>query len=471
MADRRRIARASGKMIAGVAGVGIAVLAITTAGHLALPTVEAAVPSIEVTPIAADQTRVCPGALVTLGADGSFSAFATPDVTVATGGAAEAELGGVESPNNSSAATFGSPIVMSVDSTEDADSPLIAGAQSQMAGTGDLSGYTATACGEPAAESWLVAGSTDTGRSSVLSLTNPTESDATVDLEIFSENGAIDAPGSAGIIVQAGEQRLFSLSGFAPNMLTPVVKVTSTGGQVYASMQQSTIRGITPVGVETSSPVSAPSTTQHLTGVVISSDAPALGGGEGYDDNSPVVRLFAPGDVTAHVELTFVKEGGGENPLPLQATLQGGNAFDVSLVGLPPGYYAIEVTSDQPVVAAARTAVDADGIDFAWYGGSAALGEVTAIAVASGPEPSLHLYNPTDSDLEVELRPDDGEATAFALAAGEARAVELSPALGYTLRGATGAHAQVVYRGEGALSGFVVQSAGAGAAPVTVYPR
>jgi len=471
MADRRRIATTSARIVVGVVGVVIAALTLAAAGQVTVPVLSAPVPQTAVSPVSSGQTRVCAGPLLALGTDGSLSAFASPDFVTAS--ADEPKLTGVASPDNASVESFGSPVVAHVDAGDDDGRPLLAATQSQMVNMSDLAGFTATACGDALAESWLVGGSSDVGRTGVISLTNPTESDATVDLEFFGENGPVDAPGAGGIIVRAGEQRLFSLAGFAPDVLTSVVKVTASGGQVYATLQQSSVRGVTPAGVETVSSSQGPATTQRIAGVIVPSDAPPATDGEGYDDNVPAVRVFVPGDrdQQANIEVSFTDESGGEAPLPITATIYGGVVGEIPLAGVAGGSYGITVSSDVPVVASARTVTATGGTDFAWFTASAPLDDDVAVAVAPGPRPSLHVFNPSDTAIEGELTPDGGSATAVNVPARSAIEVPLTASGGYTLTGASGTFAQVVYRADGAFSAFAVQPAGAEAAPVTVYPR
>ncbi|MET1051321.1 MAG: DUF5719 family protein [Mycetocola sp.] len=472
MADRRRIAVTSGRVISGVIGVAVALASVVAVGRLDLPVIAVDAPNAVVTPTASDQSRVCPGPLLRQGDDassgGAAAAFGAAQSTIAADG--DVQQTSLSAPDNVSGDQFGLPTLVSAASASDQTSPPLAVAQSQVAGLEDVTGFAATACPEASADSWLVGGSSDVGRTTVLSLSNPTRTDAVVDLTFYSETGEIDAPGARGIIVNAGEQRLFSLASFAPEARIPVVRVQTTGGQVAAVLQQSIIRGITPGGIELSSPTAPPATDQVISGVVVPSSSPE-GDGENYDDSAAAVRLFVPGTDPAQVTLTFAAEQGDEAPLPISYEFEGGIVSELSLANLPSGSFGLSISSDVPVVAAARTTATADeSVDFAWFGASGAVADETTIAVAPGQSPRLHLFNPTGSDAIVVLTDPAGKETSVTVPSDSAVARTVD-ATAYDVQGADGIHAQISYEGADGFSAYAIQPANPAASPVTVYPR
>jgi hypothetical protein len=472
MADKRRVAKTSGRLIAGIVGVALAGASVFAIGTFDLPRVTAAVPSAVITPTAADQTRVCAGPLVQLAGDGSSNASSFGAAELTIGSQSEPTQTPLAAPNNVAGDAFGSPSVVSEPSAADATTaPLLAAAQSQSAGLEDLNGFAASPCTEASAESWLVGGSTDVGRTSVLALTNPTRADAIVDLEIFGEGGQVEAPGSQGVIVKAGEQKLLSLAAFAPNLLTPIVHVTSRGGQVAAVIQHSVIRGLTPNGVEYVAPTAPAANEQVLAGVVIAPNAP-LFSDEDYDDNSPALRMIAPGAEAAQVSVTFTSESGGSSPEPLAYELAGGVATEISLQSLPAGNYTIAVSSDQPVVTGARTSIAlGESSDLAWFQASTALPDSVMVAVPTGDSPVLHLANPGSRALTVELDASAGDSVTTKIPARSSVAVPVTGGVSYELSGAEGAYGQVSIVAASGISAFAVQPANPSATPVTVYPR
>jgi len=110
----------------------------------------------------------------------------------------------------------------------------------------ELRGLAVAECLPPAPTSWLVGGSTTTGRSSTIVLSNPGDVAATVDVAVWGADGPLDTAGTSGLIVPPGAQRVIPLSGIAPDEASPVVGITSRGGAVAATLQQSTIIGLEP---------------------------------------------------------------------------------------------------------------------------------------------------------------------------------------------------------------------------------
>ncbi|MET0933013.1 MAG: DUF5719 family protein [Mycetocola sp.] len=468
MAAKRRIV-ATGRVLTGVIGVAVFVGAGLAVGQTDLPVLAADAPQVTVTPTASDQSRLCPGPLLRQGVDATAGSFANAAVTLSA--ASAPEQAALIAPDNTSGDQFGVPVAVSTASADGEDSPLLAAAQSQSVASDDLTGLAATACGEVSADSWLVGGSTDVGRTTLLSLSNPTRTDAVIDLSFFSETGEIDAPGARGIVVPAGENRVQSLASFAPGVRAPVIRVQSSGGQVFAALQHSVTRGITPGGVEQSAPTSPPSTTQVLPGVVVAESAP-VPNGDVYDDSISALRLFAPGTEATNIAISFASEQGAEAPLPLNYSIPTGVVNEITLTNLPAGSYTVSITSDLPLVAAARTTAVADeSSDFAWFGSSAPLDENSRLAVAPGDGARLHLFNPTADALDVVLTDRSGTESRIAVPAGAAVAPAVVGGMAYSVSGAGGAHAQVSFEGADGFSAYAIQPANPLATPVTVYPR
>ncbi len=209
-------------------------------------------PGVQVVPVAADQLRVCPGSVLRLGDESGENA----DTPIAIGvpsvraDAIGASLDQQPDQCQSDASTGGTSAAPQVLRIQPGDGAAIAGAQSQVVEARDFVGFAAAACSEPSGSIWLAGGSMAVGRTSILTLTNPTAVGALVTLTILGEKGPVEAPGMNGIDVPAGSQRVLSLAGFAPGLVSPVVHVEARGGQVTASLQQSIVRGLDAVGVD-----------------------------------------------------------------------------------------------------------------------------------------------------------------------------------------------------------------------------
>ncbi|MFF1571840.1 DUF5719 family protein [Leifsonia sp. NPDC058292] len=476
MADKRGIARVSIRLVSGVIGVGVAGVVVAGATILPIPSVQAPVPVSTVKPVPADQQRVCPGPLLALAADAgaatAATAFGSPETADGTDGPS-AETRRI-TPDSDAADPDEAPTVLTVATPSSAsEPPLIAGSQIQDAATDDLAGLAAASCGEALADSWLVAGSTSLGQTSLIMLSNPTTVQATVSLSIFAETGRVDAPGATGIVVPPGGQKVVPLAGLAPSVAAPVVHVQSTGGQVLASLQQSYEQGIEPRGVELSGATSSPSRQQIISGMRISTLAAvtAAQSGEGYGADLPAVRVFVPGADDADITVGAVGENGTAAGNSYAATVKAGVVTEIPLDGLKDGNYTVTVNSSVPVVASARTSVSAGKAkDFAWFVASQPMADTFLAAVPTGPTPILHFANRAEKDQKVTITPASGKATTLVVPAeGAANATVTAGMVEVT--GADGLVVSTSYSAGGKISSFALNPPGPLASPLVVYPR
>ncbi|MHA6694034.1 DUF5719 family protein [Homoserinimonas sp. A520] len=479
-----RGARARGILVVGARAVtgliGIAATAATVlaATLLPLPAHQATPPAASVIPVAAPQQRVCAGPMLRLGDDqgGSAtvaSAVGTPSVRhLATNGAVEtSSIGQTSEPSGRSAT------VLTLAPAQDNPDlqPLLAGSQLQTVDSAGLAGLVAAECVEARAETWLVGGSSDTGRTSLLTLANPGAVAATVSISIYSEDGLVEAPGTEGIVVQPNSETSFSLAGFAPGLVSPVVRVTSVGGTVVAHLQQSTVRILEPGGVDMVGPAAAPSTDVVIPGMVIVGHEAldAKVGAPDYHDITPVLRLFVPGDEAASATIAVTPEGGGDT-ISVDFDLLPGKVSEFPFEHFEDGGYTVSVTSDVPLVAGARAStVGESGLsDFVWLESAELMREQALVNIGSGADAALHLSNPSTTDAEVIIAVDGaaGETTTVTVPAEGAIAVPVDPGTAYRLSGFTQLRVAVSYTGDGLLAGFTVSPTGPAAERITVYP-
>jgi Family of unknown function (DUF5719) len=491
MPTKRGVAIFGARAAAGLVGVAVIAAAVGAAAVVEWPTVQKTPPSVLVSPLPGEQQRVCAGPLLTLAEDSSKASAATSVGSAASifGARASAtdsksvrpDVADLKAPDNADADVDGTPQLLSVAVEAGAtEAPLVAGSQSQTAGSETISGFAAAACAEAVSDSWLVGGSTDIGHTSLVLLSNPSTVLATVSLAVFSETGAIDAPGSTGILVQPGTQRIVSLAGLAPNLKSPIVHVQSRGGQVAASLEQSVIHGIQPSGVELIGPTSPAALEQTIAGVIVS--PPPAGGAASADDEftdeSSTVRVMTPGPAPATVQVGLISEDGAASGTSTQVTLEPGIATEVPLDSLSAGSFTVRLSADQPIVAAARTSTTGTtGKDFAWFAASGTLTDSFMVAVADGPAPTLHLFNAAAKDANLTATEEAGAPTNVIVPSGGSIVVPVLPSGRYTVTasgtgsgsGAGQITASVGYAGDGQLSSFPVNPAGPLATPIRVY--
>jgi hypothetical protein len=469
-----------GRVVTGVVAVAIAAATIAAATLLPLPTVRTAAPSRLVTPVATAQQLVCPGGLLRLAdasGNGATVASSLGSAAVTTGSSTGTV--DVKAIASSAKGVSGSeaPQLLSTPPVAGSTSQtLLAGAQAQSLATPEFVGLASAGCAAASGDSWLVGGATTTGRTTLLTIANPSDVPATVTIEIYGENGKITAPGMNGIVIVARGQRVLSLAGFAPGLASPVVHVTSRGGQIVANLQQSIVRGITPGGVDVVGAQSEPSRVSVIPGLVIRGSA-ALGtklGLDGYDDLQTVLRLFLPGTVGATANVSIIPENGSKAGQAFETTLEPGKVTDFPIDELDDGEYTAVVTTDIPIAAAARVsaigaATTGAHTDFAWLASAPDLRSSALVSVPLGLSPSLHLYNPTDKDAAVTLHSLAGTDTTLTVKAGASTAAPVVSGTTYQLEGASQLYASVVGLTDGGIAGYSVAPAERGSTPIRIY--
>ncbi|WP_165067368.1 DUF5719 family protein [Marisediminicola senii] len=499
--SRSTVISVGARGLAGVVGLAIAVVAIAGATVVELPSYRITPPSVLVSPTAAEQQRVCPGPLLRLGNADQGASAVTSDgqaqvaFTAEPGDATASDLPTTENtagvaplvltlpPVGGTAASPESALPADPDAALDID-PTLTGSQSQAIQSTDLTGFAAAECAEASAESWLVGGSTITGRTTLVSVTNPTTVIATVAMTIYGEDGIVAAPGAEGVVVEPGEQRIFSLAGFAGTIESPVVRVQSRGGLVVASLVQETVRGLQTGGVDIVGTSEAASTTTVIPGVVIDTAdrVAAAQSTDGYTDLQPTIRVVAPDTAEATLEVTVTPEqaGGEDAATSFEVDVEPGEVTELPLQGVADGRYSVSIVSTSPVVAGVRvsTVTEAGPNDFAWLPSTRALGERALVSVAPGPSPRLSLANTGGADATVEVvasGAQDGDATGetdktVTVPAGGTASIEVAAGSDLVLTGAEGLGATVTYLGDGQLSSFRVTPPGPASRDITIYP-
>jgi hypothetical protein len=491
MPGKRAIARTGARFLLAFGVLGVAGALGAAAVIVPWPAFGSTPAYLTVSPVPSEQVRVCPGPLLTLAEDSTQAkaasslgrpntasgAWAPADKKSKAGAPAgqwSAPSASVLSAGDNAKATDGAPVKLNIPVASGASTaPLVAGSQSQsVAVEAVLGGQAVAACSEATGDSWLVGGSTDVGRTSLVMLSNPTTVVATVNLAVYGESGRVDAPGSTGILVQPGAQRVVSLAGLAPNLRSPVVHVTTQGGHVVATVQQSIVRGLATGGVDLLGASVGPSLQQNIAGLRIANlpadDAGSDAGGVASD--TPSVRLLAPGDTAATVQIGVMSEDGQGAGTSLEVTVEPGIATDVPVSGLAVGSYSLSVSADQPVVASALgSASGAAGRDFAWFAASSPITGDFAVVTAPGPSPLLSLLNKGTADVTYTATAENGASGTVTVAAGAAGALPLMASSRYIVSGGSETVSSVAYANAGMLSSFPIRPPGPLAEAIRVY--
>ncbi|MBE6480915.1 MAG: prevent-host-death protein [Actinomyces ruminicola] len=291
---------------------------------------------------------------------------------------------------------------------------------------GDLRGLTAAPCTAPASVAWIVGGSAAVGSSAELRLTNPGVTTVTATIHLYGSTGELTLPSSGQVSVSAGETTavLLETAGALDDRLALSVEVD--GGSLIPVLVTESLDGETPAGVDTLTAGAAPATELTIPGVVLV-DAADQGEAEAdgaASSDAPAVRVVNPAAVPATVSISLVGADGEEElPGATAVTVDPGAVFDISLAGVAPGAYAVHVTSDTAVGAAAKLVRSAGEYpersgalahDTAWVQATAAdatRGAVLALPRENGLEASVVLTNTGADAATVVLTAAAGEWT------------------------------------------------------------
>jgi hypothetical protein len=480
MSKKTNVLRASLTGVGGVLGASIAAVVVGVLVLVPLPQFIGSAPSLELTPVPSAQRRVCQGPLVQVSSDKSatVSYLSNGPVDVLTDSSStNVQSTALKMTDNKAPATIGSPTVISIPADKGSVAqPLLAGSQSQYGAGESLGGLAVAACADSSNDMWLVAGATNVGRTSLVMLSNPTDVSSTVKLEIFGENGLVEAAKNDGILVPAGTQRIVSLAGYARDVVAPVVHVTSTGGQILASLQQSVTRTLVPSGVELVNPGAAPNTVQIMTGVYLQGLAAHNDGENGavISDLESAVRVLLPGKEDAEVGITFISAAGERTEI--KSTVSAQKVIQFPFAGITDGTYTVIVRSAKPLLAGVRAVYGAPGVasaggDFAWFSAGAFLTSSLLLPVPNVPNPTASFFNPTDHEVKVTLSARNEQDVTLTIGVEKMATTNMKPGVRYTVKGTLGLLGGLTAVGQGVGSAMSLNPANALGSSVVLYPR
>ncbi|MFM7029653.1 MAG: DUF5719 family protein [Micrococcales bacterium] len=385
--------RVLGGLLASAALAG-AFLAPSYLGRIQFPQLGQVPSGLLATVKARDLTLVCPGAAFATGGQSgtsvsSFARTGTATVNYSSNLPAGVTLKAVplegpaasfSRPANSanSIATIGtvSSVAVTVEDPAGAaqqSSTLFTAQSFQALAAAGIKGVLAANCQNPEPESWLVGGVTTVGREALLIMANPTQTDATVSLRLWGEQGLIDGAGLNGISVSANRTVVLPLAGFAPDQKALAVQVVSSGAPLATWIQERTTRGTLSAGADLLSPSIPAANNLVIPGLLKrgTKDAQAMiASNPDYQDLTPSIQVFNPGVSDASVTVQVIGSDAKSLGTVLQQTVSAGSVGAFDLAGLGDGDYSVFVGADQPVMAGvklSRTNPKATpSSDFAW---------------------------------------------------------------------------------------------------------
>ena len=396
MSRKISFVRAGLTSAAGLVGIGVSGAVVLALCLIPFPVLSGAPLGELVTPAAATATRVCPGPLLSVQTrDGDATSFvpfdAPPTVYASTSEPLTAFPLAVAGETQDDGLA---PLAVTVPPPSDGSPVLLAGAQSQTVEHEDMAGLAAAACLEPEAESWLVGGATDLGQSTLIRLSNPSLTDSSAHIEVYGESGRVAPSRSNDVVVPAGTEQVLSLAALAPDLAMPVVHVTSSGGALVATLQQTLVRTIVPSGVEVIEPGASANTAQVITGVRLVDMArfsDSEGGGV-TSDEEPAVRVLATSLEPSDVVVTTIALDGSTTEV--KATLNPGVVLQLPFNAVPDGMYTVIVSGTTPIVASVRSVVTA-GVNPAETASAGTATPTPAATTGATPGAAAGIVTPT----------------------------------------------------------------------------
>ncbi|TDS86473.1 DUF5719 family protein [Nesterenkonia aurantiaca] len=258
---------------------------------------------------------------------------------------------------------------------------------------GPVAGLAVGQCTAPERGQWFFGPEVAAGSTSLLTLANPFDRSATVEVTSVDSDGDRGATGTRSVVVPGQTTRSVNIAGLASAGSDLGVQVRSAGAPVTAQLQSSRAAGLTGTGVEFLPRLTAPGSEHLMPGVPIPEGVPDSA--EQADEESttpPELWIHVPGDQGATVELQVYGEDGQQViETPGVFTVNGGEIDAVNLRGLEPGVSDIRVRTDVPAYVAVRSETET-GSDFSWAAPAAALQEGYGTLLPQLGETELHLF-------------------------------------------------------------------------------
>ncbi len=256
------------------------------------------------------------------------------------------------------------PGIPVTDTTSRSDAPALAGSadglfapgwtvqQTTVVAAGAGRGMHGTACSAPDTDFWFPGASTAEGRQDFVHLTNPDDTAAVVDLELYGKSGAIESEAGRGLTVPPHSTLPVLLSTLTAEPVTDLsVHAVVRTGRVAAQVQAVDEK----LGGDWLPPAGVPRPDAVIPGI------PA-------DATSVRLVVHAPGDGDADLKVRVATPNGTITPAGLETLhVKAGMTAAVELDGLTQGAAASLMLSpsesgdETPVVAAARVTRGEEG--------------------------------------------------------------------------------------------------------------
>jgi len=237
-----------------------------------------------------------------------------------------------------------------------------------------------TICSGPITSQWFVGGSSDVTTRGRLIIINSGLSDATVDVQAFSENGAQPI---TSLNIKAKSFTAVPLDSLATGDKALTVHVLARAGRINAFMIDELGSGLRALGGDFVNPISSPATTLVIP--AIPNQLPKKGE---KASGSHTLRILAPGEADANFTLELLSADGNFVPVGFNSRkIVAGEVTELTISpNLSASAFAVRIKSDEPIVAAISSKVTINGRkDFLWSTPAPALVPMTMAITSLAP--------------------------------------------------------------------------------------
>ena len=206
-------------------------------------------------------------------------------------------------------------------------------------------------CSAPRASWWFTGAGADLDHASTLTLANPGDGPAEVDVRVLGGSGEVETPGATGLTVRPGETTTLSLLELAPQQREIALHVVASRGLVVASVSDALTAGAgSPVGSEWLPSSGSPRRTVLLAGLQSNGSGPRRLVVANPGGRQALVRLAASSPTGRFVPSGFP-----------EITVAPGSVTSVDVGALPfDRVGALALRSNVPVTGVVRTAEAGD---------------------------------------------------------------------------------------------------------------
>jgi hypothetical protein len=264
----------------------------------------------------------------------------------------------------------------------------------------------AVPCSSAVTSQWFVGATSDVTSKGSLNIVNSGLGRALVDVNIFTENGAITP---RAISIKPNSYTTLSLASLAPGFKQIAIQLLPRSGRVNGFVIDERGKGLTALGGDIVN--STASATKKLV-------IPAIPQQTGKKSSTPhTLRLLVPGEVDARISAEIKSTDGNFAPVGINGrVIAHKKVIEIPLnITMASGKFALHITSDQPILGSVFSQTLSQGKrDFVW---STAVENLTDYTLATtGLSPTL-VFTGTQIKVNLEMTYTNGKSKKVTVSA------------------------------------------------------